>query len=55
VEVQYPIGGSYKARVDAKSLDSKIVWVISSNGHERKMYGHWEGIRLLQALGSPVG
>ncbi|WP_231497403.1 hypothetical protein [Arthrobacter sp. MA-N2] len=51
VEVQYPMGVSYKARVDAKSPDSKIVWVTNSNGHGRKMYGHWEGIRLLQSLG----
>jgi hypothetical protein len=46
VEVQYPKGGSYKARVDLKSSDSGIVWVIDSNGHGRKMYGRWEGISL---------
>lgn len=47
VEVQYPEGGSYRARVDAKSSDSGIIWVVDLNGHGRKMYGRWEGIIML--------
>lgn len=46
VEVQYPKGGSYKARVDVKSPDLGIIWVVDLNGHGRKMYGRWEGISM---------
>ncbi len=44
VEVQLPNRSTYLAEVDAKSPDSKIVWVISKDGSGRKMYGHWEGV-----------
>jgi hypothetical protein len=46
VEVQYPDGHVEKATVDAKSPDSKIVWLLSHAGQGRKMYGDWEGISL---------
>lgn len=46
VEVRYPSGYSYQAIVDEKSTDSRIVWVLSTNGHGRKMYGNWDGVQL---------
>lgn len=46
VEVRYPSGYSYQAIVDEKSPDSRIVWVLSIDGHGRKMYGNWEGVQL---------
>lgn len=46
VEIHYPSGYSYQAVVDEKSPDSKTVWVISTNGHGRKMYCSWDGIQL---------
>lgn len=46
VDIHYPSGYSYQAIVDEKSADSKIVWVISLNGHGRKMYCSWDGIEL---------
>jgi hypothetical protein len=46
VEVRYPSGYSYKAIVDEKSPDSRIVWVLSIDGLGRKMYGNWEGVQL---------
>lgn len=47
VEVRYPSGYSYHAIVDEKSPDSRIVWVLSNNGHGRKMYCSWDGVELM--------
>ncbi|MDP9987417.1 hypothetical protein J2S98_002584 [Arthrobacter oryzae] len=47
VEVRYPSGYSYPAIVDEKSPDSRIVWVLSNNGHGRKMYCNWDGVELV--------
>ena len=47
VEVRYPSGCSYQAIVDEKSPDSRIVWVLSTNGHGRKLYGNWDGVQLV--------
>ncbi|WP_423182886.1 hypothetical protein [Arthrobacter sp. NyZ413] len=44
VEVQLPNRPAYLGEIDAKSPDSKIVWVISKDGSGRKMYGDWEGV-----------
>ncbi len=38
--------GSYVGRVDTKTPDSAIVWVVSATGQGRNMYGHRDGIRL---------
>jgi hypothetical protein len=46
VEVRYPSGYSYQAIVDEKSSDSGIVWVHSTSGLGRKMYGNWDGVQL---------
>lgn len=49
VEVAYAAGHSYVGRVDAKTADSSIVWVVGSPGVGRRMYGHQEGVRLRPA------
>ena len=46
VEVVISAHHSYVGRVDAKTPDSAIVWVVSATGHGRQMYGHRDGIRL---------
>lgn len=46
VDVQYPDGRIEKAKIDAKSPDSRIVWLLTHAGHGRKMYGDWEGVCL---------
>jgi hypothetical protein len=49
VEVQYPDGHVEKAKIDAKSPDSRIVWLLSYAGQGRRMYGDWEGVCLSSA------
>lgn len=49
VDVQYPDGQVEKAKIDAKSPDSKIVWLVSYAGQGRRMYGDWEGVCLSSA------
>jgi hypothetical protein len=44
VDVHYPDGHVEKAKIDAKSPDSKIVWLLSYAGHGRRIYGDWEGV-----------
>ncbi|MFF2243900.1 hypothetical protein ACFVTM_06925 [Arthrobacter sp. NPDC058130] len=46
VEVVISAHHSHVGRVDAKTPDSTIVWVVSATGHGRQMYGHRDGIRL---------
>jgi hypothetical protein len=46
VDVEYPDGHIEKAKIDAKSPDSRIVWLLTYAGHGRKMYGAWEGVCL---------
>jgi hypothetical protein len=52
VEVAHAAGHSYVGRVDAKTADSSIIWVIGSPGVGRRMYGHQEGVRLRPAAES---
>ncbi|MGN7251823.1 MULTISPECIES: efflux RND transporter periplasmic adaptor subunit [unclassified Arthrobacter] len=47
VEVTLPSGHSYTGRVDSKTPDSDLVWIISSAGQGRQMYGNRDGVRLL--------
>jgi hypothetical protein len=42
---------SYVGRVDAKTPDSSIVWVVSAAGQGRQMFGHRDGVRLRIAAG----
>ena len=46
VEVTLPAGHSYTGRVDSKTRDSGLVWIISSAGQGRQMYGNRDGVRL---------
>lgn len=46
VEVVITAYHSYVGRIDAKTPDSAVVWVVSAEGHGRQMYGHRDGIRL---------
>jgi hypothetical protein len=46
VEVVISAHHSHMGRVDAKTPDSAIVWVVSTTGHGRQMYGNRDGIRL---------
>jgi hypothetical protein len=46
VEVSQTGGHSYVGRVDAKTPDSGIVWVVSFTGLGRQMYGSRDGVRL---------
>lgn len=50
VDVQYPDGHVERARIDAKSPDSKIVWLLSYAGQGRKMHGDWEGVCLTPSV-----
>lgn len=50
VEVIPPVGPSYGGRIDAKTPDSEIVWVVS-DGTGRQMHGNREGVRLRPAGG----
>jgi hypothetical protein len=49
VEVILPEGPAYRGRVDAKTPDSAIVWVVSLDGTGRQMHGNCEGISLYPA------
>ncbi|RDV12685.1 hypothetical protein DXK94_00145 [Arthrobacter sp. RT-1] len=49
VDVKYPDGHVDKAKIDAKSPDSRMVWLLSYAGQGRKMYGDWEGVCLSSA------
>ncbi|MFE4833526.1 hypothetical protein ACFRAU_02460 [Arthrobacter sp. NPDC056691] len=51
VEVTLPAGHSYTGRVDSKTPDSDLVWVIDSGGQGRQMYGNRDGVRLRPAPG----
>jgi hypothetical protein len=51
VEVVLTGGHSYVGRVDAKTPDSGVVWVVSSTGLGRQMYGSCDGVRLRPAAG----
>jgi len=46
VEVTLPAGHTYTGRVDSKTPDSALVWIISSAGQGRQMYGNRDGVRL---------
>jgi hypothetical protein len=46
VEVILPEGAAYSGRVDAKTPDSAIVWVVSLRGTGRQMHGNRDGVRL---------
>ena len=46
VDIRYPNGRIERAKVDAKSPDSRIVWLHTYSGQGRKMYGNWEGVCL---------
>lgn len=45
--------GSYSARVDTKTEDSAVVWVIDDNG-QRRAFDHREGVRIARALDATV-
>jgi hypothetical protein len=49
VEVILPEGPPYRGRVDAKTPDSGIVWVVSLGGTGRQMHGNRDGVRLRPA------
>ena len=49
VEVILPEGPAYRGRVDAKTPDSGIVWVVSLGGTGRQMHGDRDGVRLRPA------
>ena len=51
VEVGLTDGHSYVGRIDAKTPDSAVVWVVSSAGLGRQMYGNSDGVRLRPASG----
>jgi hypothetical protein len=51
VEVTLPAGHSYTGRVDSKTPDSDLVWIIDSAGQGRQMYGSRDGVRLRPAAG----
>ncbi|UTT71266.1 hypothetical protein NMQ03_09380 [Arthrobacter sp. DNA4] len=49
VEVIPAAGPAYRGRVDAKTPDSTIVWVVSLDGTGRQMHGNREGVHLSAA------
>ncbi|MDQ1060313.1 hypothetical protein QFZ23_004214 [Arthrobacter globiformis] len=51
VEVTLPAGHSYTGHIDSKTRDSGLVWIISSAGQGRQMYGNRDGVRLRPASG----
>jgi hypothetical protein len=51
VEVVLTGGHSYVGRVDAKTPDSGVVWVVSFTGLGRQMYEGHDGVRLRPAAG----
>jgi hypothetical protein len=46
VNVRYPDGHVEKAKIDTKSPDSRIIWLLTYAGQGRKMHGDWEGVCL---------
>ncbi|WP_208748736.1 hypothetical protein [Arthrobacter sp. PM3] len=46
---------AYLGRVDAKTPDSSIVWVVSVAGLGRRMYGNRDGVRLRPESDDAVG
>ncbi|MDQ0925558.1 hypothetical protein QF038_004066 [Pseudarthrobacter sp. W1I19] len=46
VEVILPAVPAYRGRVDAKTPDSAIVWVVSLDGSGRQMHSNRDGISL---------
>ena len=53
VSVTPPAGPPYLGRIDAKTPDSGIVWVVSLEGSGRQMIGNRDGVSLLPAAGWP--
>jgi len=53
VSVTPPAGPPYLGRVDAKTPDAGIVWVLSLEGSGRQMLGNTDGVSLLPAAGWP--
>lgn len=51
VEVLLPKGAGYWGRVDAKTADSAIVWVVGGGGTGRQMHCNSEGVRLRPEAG----
>ncbi len=41
-------GYSYHGRVEVKTADSNILWVIGSGGLGRAMYGHTDGVQIMK-------
>lgn len=54
VRVTPPAGMPYFGRVDAKTPDSEIVWVLSLEGSGRQMHGNLDGVSLLPAARWPL-
>ena len=54
VEVVISAHHSYVGRMDAKTPDSTIVWVVRTTGQGRQMYGHRDGVRLRPVSGRPA-
>ena len=48
VTVTEPGRGKYSARLDIKTEDSAVVWVIDDNG-QRRAFDHREGVRIAHA------
>jgi hypothetical protein len=48
VSVTEPGRGAYSARVDTKTEDSAVVWVIDDKG-QRRAFDHREGVRIVRA------
>lgn len=53
VRVTPSAGMPYFGRVDAKTPDSEIVWVLSLEGSGRQMLGNLDGVSLLPAARWP--
>lgn len=54
VSVTPQAGPPYLGRVDAKTPDSGIVWVVSLEGSGRQMIGNRDGVSLLPVAGLPA-
>lgn len=54
VRVTPSAGMPYFGRVDAKTPDSEIVWVLSLEGSGRQMLGNLDGVSLLPAARWPA-
>ena len=53
VSVTPQAGVPYLGRVDAKTPDSGIVWVLSLEGSGRQMHGNLDGVSMLPAARWP--